>query len=329
LRPGGSINIRLNTVDTTPRFGAPLPPAFPAGTAVLAKYSESSRTWKRATVVKSAGSIRTVRFDGFQDTVDLPVARLKAATGRPEANSQKGAGKRVRQQPERAPLPPATLLPKAASPSEQALCTVRSCLSKLAPDNLDRLTEKVLAVDIDCAATLSAIVDLVFERAIGETAFTEIYARLFVKCAERMPSFDEGSVTFRKLLLNKTQLEFEGQGVERKRKLGATLFVGQLWRQGLLRDQIVHGCVVDCFKAAEEDGEGTLQMDAVEAACTLLRVIGPACDESAAGAARTDAYMARLAAWAADKTKLPAARLRFKVMDVVDARKKGWSVQTM
>ena len=86
--PPGALSLRsVKTNLNTTRFGVPLPPTFPAGTAVLAKYAETSRTWKRAAVVKSAGSIRTVRFEGYDDTVDLPVARLKAATGRPHDGS--------------------------------------------------------------------------------------------------------------------------------------------------------------------------------------------------------------------------------------------------
>lgn len=334
----------IKTLSTVaPRFGTPPSLTFTVGIIVLAKYAETSRSWKKATVLKISESHVTVRFDGFTDSAEMPITRVKHMSSSPRGHGVGGGGgkgRKKQQQNTRAPLQPATQLLSrpAKSTCEQAVCTVRSCLSKLAPGNFEQIAAKVVEVGVEDAAMLSALVDLMFERAVNETGFTEIYARLFAWCAELMPSFDDASgtkVTFRKLLLNKTQCEFEST-TERKRKLGSTVFVGQLWLHGLLSDAIVHGCVASVIGEAEvastmpvRGGAGSdllmpLQTDAVEVACTLLSVIGAECDASAAGRARMDAHMARLAGWAADKAKLPSARMRFKVMDVLDARKKGW-----
>jgi len=303
-------------------------PCLSKGMEVLAKFSEASRTWKKATVFKSeGGSTVTVCFDGYKDEVVLPVTRVKPATGKKAAQHAKKKG------PARAPLQPTTQLPKATSRCEQALCTVRSCLSKLAPGNYDKLAAKVATVEVDNADTLAALVDFMYERAVLETHFTDIYARLFSHCAEHMPRFDKDSgppLSFRRLLLSKAQREFESDrdrkltDEERKRKLGSTLFVGHLWLRGLLQDNIVHGCVSDVLDAAEGGGSDSSSMktDAVEVACTLVAVIGAACDASAAGCARMDTYMTRMATWVADKNRLTQARVRFKVMDVLDAHEK-------
>jgi len=332
LRPGGQVTCAA--APPTSKQPGKRPDGqvtWAAGAAVVARYSDSSRTWKKATVISSEGSLVTVHFEGYVDTAELPASRVRAATevaySKDAAKKEDAAKKRrPNQAAAREPLRPVTKIHKAACPSEQAICTVRSCLSKLSPGNFERIAAQVVGVQIDSAATLAALVDLMFERAVTETHFTEIYAQLFAYCAEQMPCFDDaegaGQVNFRKLLLDKTQREFQSGDVERKRKLGSTVFVGQLWLQGLLRDAIVHGCVADVLQAAEGQDGTALLTDAVEVACTLLSVIGTACDSSVKGRARMDMYMARLAAWAADKDKLPTARVRFKVMDVLDARKK-------
>ena len=67
-----------------------------------------------------------------------------------------------------------------------------------------------------------------------------------------------------------------------------------------------------------------LEADAMEAALTLLSSIGAALDGAAASRQRMERYVHTLRDWAADKARLPSARMRFKVMDLLDARKAGW-----
>merc|ERR1719198_1452875 len=171
-----------------------------------------------------------------------------------------------------------------------------------------------------------------YERACAESFFVDLYAKLFARCAAALPACatQEGeTVTFRSLLLRRAQRDFE-EGVEgeRKRKLGATIFLGQLWLTGLLTHKIIQGCVATVLDAAEAPGEqkeggdggGALQTDVVEVACTLLGVIGKESD--AHSPAHMDAHCERLRRW--HKTGLLKGRIRFKVMDVLELREKGW-----
>lgn len=319
LRPGGNIGIPCSTT----------PQDWPTGTRVLAKYAASSRTFKKAAVVSGpdgSGNLQ-VRFDGYSDLTAVPIERVQRDTNKDKDKRRRGEPRR----PPQRPVP--TQLPRATTPSEQAVGKARACVSKLSPQNFDKIAGQVVELDVDNSATLEAIVDLMYERACAESFFVDLYAKLFARCAAELPECtteEGGTVTFRSLLLLRAQRDFEegvGQG-ERKRKLGATIFLGHLWLKGLLTGKIIQGCVVTVLDAAEapseqEEGSGgvALQMEAVEVACTLLGVIGKESDESTAGRKRMDAHCARLRKLLDTGLK---GRVRFKVMDVLELREKGW-----
>jgi len=165
-----------------PKYESQLP--HNAGDTVLAKYSETSRMWKRATVVTCTGSHVTLRFHGYDDTAAVPTCRVKAA----ETADAKSQTMRRKRRP--APAPPAsraTRLPSASTTCEKTVAAARACLSKLAPGNFDKITRSILDLHIDGGATLAALVDLMFERAVSEPAFVEIYAQLFARCAAELP----------------------------------------------------------------------------------------------------------------------------------------------
>lgn len=68
-------------------------------------------------------------------------------------------------------------------------------------------------VEVADATTLTGLIDQIFDKALIETTFCALYASLCKLLSGDMPEFDvEGDprkVTFRRLLLNKCQAEFE------------------------------------------------------------------------------------------------------------------------
>lgn len=131
----------------------------------------------------------------------------------------------------------------------------KSLLNKITPDNYQTIKEKILAVGINNPVTLTGLISQVrnnllcgvglyqllscvmskdrisgaamvlqvFDKALGETTFSEIYATLCYDLNHALPSFtgeDETGatqeITFRRLLLNKCQEEFEEGDVAMK-----------------------------------------------------------------------------------------------------------------
>ncbi|KAI8471249.1 MAG: MIF4G domain-containing protein [Monoraphidium minutum] len=100
----------------------------------------------------------------------------------------------------------------------------KGVLNKLTPDNFERLTQQLLDVGITQAKTLVGLIGQIFDKALFEPHFCELYSQLCHTLQKRLPEFDDPSeegvvgeggeikrrkLNFRRLLLNKCQEEFE------------------------------------------------------------------------------------------------------------------------
>ncbi|XP_068699668.1 eukaryotic translation initiation factor 4 gamma 1-like isoform X2 [Montipora foliosa] len=155
-------------------------------------------------------------------------------------------------------------------------------------------------------------------------------------------------VSFRKILLNKCQKEFEReksvektihekledltkQGLseeelqsrkrdlqdegrqQKRRTLGNIRFIGELFKLKMLTESIMHDCVVKLLKSNDEES--------FECLCKLLVTIGKDLDHEKAKP-RVDQYFAQInKIILARKT---SSRVRFMMQDIVDLRSNGW-----
>ena len=96
----------------------------------------------------------------------------------------------------------------------------KAILNKLTPDNFEKLLEKLLDVGITEAITLVGLIGQLFEKALQEPTFSSLYAELCRVLSDRFlsegvefldPAAPEGqqAITFKRVLLNKCQEEFE------------------------------------------------------------------------------------------------------------------------
>ena len=99
-------------------------------------------------------------------------------------------------------------------------------LPQVTPDKYETIRDKILAVGIDAPKTLGGLINLVFDKALRDVTFCEIYAALCFDLNAALPEFPaeapaegegEGAaqpaITFRRLLISKCQVEFE-QGTQ-------------------------------------------------------------------------------------------------------------------
>ncbi|CAM8941706.1 unnamed protein product [Rhodiola kirilowii] len=85
---------------------------------------------------------------------------------------------------------------------------LKGILNKLTPQNFERLFEQVKAVNID-----NGVISQIFDKALMEPT---LYADFCFHLAGELPDFSEGDekITFRRVLLNKCQEEFERGEIE-------------------------------------------------------------------------------------------------------------------
>ncbi|XP_027039827.1 eukaryotic translation initiation factor 4 gamma 3-like isoform X3 [Pocillopora damicornis] len=236
--------------------------------------------------------------------------------------------------------------------TEEILRKVRSILNKLTPQKFQTLTQQIIDLEINTQERLEGAIDLIFEKAIDEAAFSVAYANM-CRCLipKKVLVEKDGTtkeLTFRKILLNKCQKEFEKEkSVEKRihekleeltskglseeelemkkndlrdeetqvkrRTLGNIRFIGELFKLKMLTESIMHDCVVKLLKSNDEE--------AFECLCKLLVTIGKDLDHAKAKP-RVDQYFAQINKII--QARITSARVRFMMQDIVDLRNNNW-----
>ncbi|KAI8545536.1 hypothetical protein RHMOL_Rhmol07G0047200 [Rhododendron molle] len=229
---------------------------------------------------------------------------------------------------------------------------LKAILNKLTPQNFEKLFEQVKAVNIDSAVTLAGVISQIFDKALMEPTFCEMYANFCYHLAGELPDFneDDEKITFKRLLLIKFQEEFERDAREqeetdraneegevkqsegkreekriqaRRRMLGNIRLIGELFKKGMLTERIMHECIKKLL-GQYQNPLGQYQNpdeEDIEALCKLMSTIGEMIDRPKAKD-HMDAYFDMMAVLSNDM-KL-SSRLRFMLKDSIDLRKNKW-----
>ena len=154
---------------------------------------------------------------------------------------------------------------------------IKGILNKITPEKFDRLMEQLLECGIDDADTLGETISIVFDKAIWEPGFCSMYADVCLRLSKELPEFpaDDGGkpMTFRRILLNTCQEEFEGAGKAREelesivdpaeraaatkrvkvRTMGNIKLIGELFKKKMIAEKILHACVTDLLGAPKSN----------------------------------------------------------------------------
>ncbi|XVE76798.1 hypothetical protein DITRI_Ditri13aG0009500 [Diplodiscus trichospermus] len=234
---------------------------------------------------------------------------------------------------------------KVGDEEESKQRQLRAILNKLTPQNFEKLFEQVKTVNIDNAVTLTGFVSQIYDRALMEPTFCEMYANLCYRLPGELRDFSEDNekITFKRLLLNKCQEDFERREREqeqankveeegkakqseeereekrikaRRRMLGNIRLIGELYKKKMLTERIMHECIKKLLGEYENPDE-----EDVEALCILMSTIGEMIDHPKAKV-YVDAYFERMAKLSNNMKLSP--RVRFKLKDAIDLRKNKW-----
>ncbi|KAL3537108.1 hypothetical protein ACH5RR_000474 [Cinchona calisaya] len=222
---------------------------------------------------------------------------------------------------------------------------LKAILNKLTPQNFEKLFEEVKQVNIDNAVTLTGVISQIFDKALMEPTFCEMYANFCYHLVAVLPdlSVDNEKITFKRLLLNKCQEEFErGEREEeeankadvdgeakqsaeereekrtqaRRRMLGNIRLIGELYKKRMLTEKIMHECIKKLLGQYQNPDE-----EDVEALCKLMSTIGEMIDHPKAKR-HMDVYFDMMAELS-NNMKL-SSRVRFMLKDAIDLRKNKW-----
>jgi len=225
---------------------------------------------------------------------------------------------------------------------------VRSNLNKLTPENFDVLLPKFLEISVASLATLNSIADILFDKAVFESVFCELYVSLLVKINAGLPSFPDesaaclwedqgsvGNVNLVRLICRRCFSSFkDGASLPpvdpellddevreerarklRRKELGAYVLIGELYKIGVFSAEVIFSCIDASLQPINEAYKD------VEAACVLVRTCGAALDKAQADSlADVLERFKRL-----ELMETSQSRLRFMVLDVVEESGKRWN----
>eukprot|EP00794_Sanderia_malayensis_P015465 gene15465-17049_t len=224
----------------------------------------------------------------------------------------------------------------------------RGILNKLTPQNFSSLVEQMKALDFNSHEKLKGVIDIIFEKALSEPGFSAAYAKLCDEIAKQKVPHESGKgshYTFKRILLNKCQAEFEKEKTDelqlekeqlkhfenadeeknwqeeladrkhkaKRRSLGNIRFIGELFKLKMLTEAIMHTCVVKLLRDGDEES--------LECLCQLLTTIGKDLDHEKAKQ-RNDQYFDQISK--VIQQRKVCSRVIFMLQNIKELRATNW-----
>jgi len=238
--------------------------------------------------------------------------------------------------------------------NKQTTSAICGILNKIVPDKFELLTQQLLRL-LSSPQLLQEVVNQIHKKSVSEHRYSSLYANLCRRLWKEAVNFDCSNQqdhlsqnTFRRLLIEKLQLEFEARHCklivyisdkklpseeeEKKLKakhhvLGNIKIIGELYILDVLQEAVVHTCIKQLMQTRKKgsgDDEQQVEMRAVdvECLCQLMTTCGKKLDHEMAKSLM-DQYFVRMLKLK-EKSKVFPSRIRFMIQDVVDLRKNKW-----
>lgn len=168
----------------------------------------------------------------------------------------------------------------------EKLCSqYRSILNKLSESNLEELSDELVNLRITDKEDLLKLADILFQKAISESKYCSMYAKLTKYLASYYIEVDQQKVFFREILINKCQKmfteaisqdnELETDNIDsifkfKSQVIGCIIYVGELYNQELLTDRIMYSCFKAIFSKVS-----LKKVYIIEILCSLIKTVGP------------------------------------------------------
>jgi hypothetical protein len=226
-----------------------------------------------------------------------------------------------------------------------------SLLNKITVDSFQAITNQIAEIEITQPWQMDVVIGLIFDKAVVEHSFSEMYAEMCKKLRTTWPELtgvdqETGQsvpVTFTRAIIEKCQVEFDAipdtlepteadiakargnpEDLEmfmQKRKeriLGNMKFIAQLFLMRILSSKVIRSVVEQLLFRTDEPEEHYIECVGI-----LLHNIGATLMESESGRAYVGQFVERMK----DLISRPSygKRIKFLMQDIIDAARAGWS----
>lgn len=228
---------------------------------------------------------------------------------------------------------------------------VMSLLNKITVDSFGAITNQIAGIEISQPWQMDVVIGLIFDKAVVEHTFSEMYAEMCKKLRTTWPELtgvdqETGQsvpVTFTRAIIEKCQVEFDAipdnlepteadmakvrgnledlEMLMQKRKeriLGNMKFIAQLFLMRILSSRVIRSVVEQLLFRVDEPEEHYIECVGI-----LLHNIGGTLMDSESGRAYVSQFVDRLK----DLIQREAygKRIRFLMQDIIDAARAGWT----
>ncbi|GIL98523.1 hypothetical protein Vretimale_3893, partial [Volvox reticuliferus] len=236
------------------------------------------------------------------------------------------------------------------SAEERAVRSVKGILNKLTPEKFERLLNQLLEV-ITTADILQKTIALVFENAVEQPTYVAMYGDLCVSLSKELPHFppplgSDKPLSFRQILLNTCQDEFEGAADAReelasisdptereeaerrvkKRVLGNMRLMSELYKQDMVKDWIMVTCIDELLSARATKSAKTPPEDNIEAVLEIVKLSGAKLSKSEKQDTlkKLEKVLRELERLMTDKSNGISTRVRLAIKDVLELKRANW-----
>lgn len=255
---------------------------------------------------------------------------------------------KLKPQPElHAPSADAYIPFQAGTRAKEFERSVQALLNKISPENLVTIVDRLAAVELRDSAELSKVIKMSFGQVLRQPFYCETYADMVCMLQTRYQEtpLEEG-VTFKRLLINACQEEFENlsaslhfaeEGLthdevfheKKKRKdlvLANMKFIGYLFMRKMLALKVIRNIVQELIDFERSSDEFPQEVR-VECALELLQAVGFTLDQQQEGQILMTQFVSRLVdlkASRADGRRFYSMRMQFRIQDLVELRAGEW-----
>ena len=208
---------------------------------------------------------------------------------------------------------------------------MKKLLNKISDKNYEKILEQIIDFEIkDDPFCLNTIVKEIFEKALLEPKFSNIYAKICIELIKKYKNFP--NINFERLLISHCQNFFSERDLnnldeydellKKKKILGNSFFIGELCSLEILSCKLVYNeCFLKLLDEKNKLNSKNLEMNMEIINCILTRC-GKNFDKDVNHSKNLNELFESINSII--KEHKLSSRIRFMFMDLKDLRKKSW-----